>query len=280
MSNTYKEQKKAMKQPDEFQKKGILFLDWLFRNTDKVFYIAIPVILVFAASSGYKYYQEERRNDRLEELGKVQVIFEAEQRAAFNQRQEISKQIDELEKKINPPAPTGGEAVKPAAPDPKLLADKAALEKKMDDIQADHQQSTGKFLEFFKKYENTPEGWMAGMTAARLMAEQKKVADARPVLETVIAKSKDNRFYQTQSRLSLIGILEELGDYDAALTHVDALEKSVDADLKPKILLAKGRLQMLKNSKDDAKATFNSLIESHGSSPEAQKARSIQSLLN
>jgi predicted negative regulator of RcsB-dependent stress response len=280
MSNTYKEQKKAMKQPDEFQKKGILFLDWLFKNTNKVVYVAIPVILVFAASSGYKYYQEERRNDRLEELGKVQVIFEAEQRAAFNQRQDISKQIDELEKKINPPAPTGGEAAKPVTPDPKLVAEKAVLEKKMDDIQADHQQSTGKFLEFFKKYENTPEGWMAGMTAARLMAEQKKVADARPVLETVIAKSKDNRFYQTQSRLSLIGILEELGDYDAALTQVDALEKSVDADLKPKILLAKGRLQMLKNSKDDAKATFNALIESHGSSPEAQKARSIQSLLN
>jgi hypothetical protein len=37
---------------------------------------------------------------------------------------------------------------------------------------------------------------------------------------------------------------------------------------------------MLKNSNADAKATFNALIEAHGTSPEAQKARSIQSLLN
>lgn len=283
MANTYKEQKKAMKQPDEFQKKGILFLDWLMKNTNKLIYVAVPVVLVFAASAAYKYIQEERRNDRLEELGKVQVIYEAEQRAAFKQRQDIAKQIEDIEKKLNPAPAAGADPAKPApapAQDPKLIAEKETLEKKMEDIQADHQQSTAKFLEFFKKYENTPEGWMAGMTAARLLAEQKKVAEARPVLETVIDKSKDSRFYQTQARLSLIGILEELGDFDAAMTHVDSLEKTVDADLKPKILLAKGRLQMLKNAKDDAKATFNSLIESHGASPEAQKARSIQSLLN
>lgn len=285
MSNSYKEQKKSLKQPDKFQAKGIVFLDWLLKNTNKVAMVAVPVVLVFAASAGYKYFQEGRRTTRLEELGKVQVVYEAEQRIAFKQRQEISKQIDEIEKKINPapeadPAKALAAAASPKIPDPKLVAEKEALEKKMEDIKADHSGSTAQFQEFFKKFEKTPEGWMAGMTTARLLAEEKKVADAKPILESVIALSKDSSFYQTQARLSLIGILEELSDFDGALTHVEALEKIVDNDLKPKIMLAKGRLQMLKNSKDDAKATFSALILNHGASPEAQKARSIQSLLN
>ena len=150
----------------------------------------------------------------------------------------------------------------------------------MEDIKADHTKSIGLFAEYFKKHEATPEGWMAGMTNARLLTEQEKVAEAKPVLENVVKLSKESNFYQTQSRLALIGVLEELSDFDGALAQVDALDKTVDADLKPKILLAKGRLQMLKNSNADAKATFNTLIETHGTSPEAQKARSIQSLLN
>lgn len=295
MSNSYKDQKKSLKQPDKFQAKGIVFLDWLLKNTNKVAMVVVSVVAVFAASAGYKYFQEGRRTTRLEELGKVQVVYEAEQRQAFKQRQEISKQIDEIEKKINPapetdpakvaadPDPAAAAAAAamiPKTPDPKLVAEKEALEKKMEDIKADHTGSTSQFQAFYKKFEKTPEGWMAGMTTARLLAEEKKVAEAKPILESVITLSKDSNFYQTQARLSLIGILEELSDFDGALTHVEALEKIVDNDLKPKIMLAKGRLQMLKNSKDDAKATFSALILNHGASPEAQKARSIQSLLN
>jgi hypothetical protein len=37
---------------------------------------------------------------------------------------------------------------------------------------------------------------------------------------------------------------------------------------------------MLKNAKAEAKATFNSIIENHAQSPEAQKARSLITLLN
>jgi len=46
------------------------------------------------------------------------------------------------------------------------------------------------------------------------------------------------------------------------------------------VLLARGRIQMLKNARDEAKQTFSMLIENHGASPEAQKARSMQALLN
>ena len=286
MSNNYKEHKKALKQPDQFQAKGMMFLDWVMKNTNKLIMVAVPVVLVFVASAGYKYVQEQRRDKRLEELGKVQVVYEEEQRVAFKQRQDIAKQVEEIDKKLNPaadpaaPADPAKPAPAAATPDPKLVLEKTVLEKKMEDIKADHTKSIGLFAEYFKKHEGTPEGWMAGMTNARLLTEQEKIAEAKPVLETVVKVSKDSNFYQTQSRLALVGVLEELGDFDGALAQVDALDKSVEADLKPKILLAKGRLQMLKNANADAKATFNTLIETHGTSPEAQKARSIQSLLN
>jgi predicted negative regulator of RcsB-dependent stress response len=288
MSNNYKEQKKALKQPDQFQAKGLVFLDWLVQHTKKVVLVAATVVIVFSLSAAYRYYQNERRDERLEELGKVQVVYEEEQRAAFKQRQDIAKQIEEIDKKLNPaPAAAPADPTKPApapaavaTPDPKLVLEKTVLEKKMEDIKADHSKSIGLFADYFKKHEGTPEGWMAGMTNARLLTEQEKIADAKPVLENVVKLSKDSNFYQTQSRLALVGVLEELGDFDGALAQVDALDKTVEADLKPKILLAKGRLQMLKNSNADAKATFNTLIETHGTSPEAQKARSIQSLLN
>ena len=137
MSNNYKEQKKALKQPDQFQAKGIVFLDWLMKNTNKLVIVAVPVVLVFVASAGYKHIQEQRRDKRLEELGKVQVVYEDEQRAAFKQRQEIAKQIEEIDKKINPaPAAAPTDPAKPApapvaaSPDPKLVLEKTVLEKK------------------------------------------------------------------------------------------------------------------------------------------------------
>jgi len=280
MSNNYKEQKKALKQPDQFQAKGMVFLDWLIKNTNKIVMVAVPLLLVFVASIAYEMLQEQRRDKRLEELGKVQVVYEEEQRAAFKQREEIAKQIEEIDKKINPEPADEGSATAAVTPDPQLFLEKTVLEKKMEDIKADHSKSIGLFAEYFKKFEETPEGWMAGMTNARLLAEQEKIAEAKTVLESVIRLSKDSKFYQTQSRLVMVGILEELEDFDGALAQVDELDKIVDADLKPKILLAKGRIQMLKNENADAKATFSTLIEAHGASPEAQKARSIQSLLN
>ena len=118
------------------------------------------------------------------------------------------------------------------------------------------------------------------MTAARLYVDDEKFQEARPLLETVLNKSVKAPFYQVQARLAIIGLLEELGDFDKALEETAALETRAEKELLPKVLLTRGRLQMLKNAKEDAKATFAKLIETHGATAEAQKARSIQSLLN
>ena len=118
------------------------------------------------------------------------------------------------------------------------------------------------------------------MTAARVLIDQNKAAEAQPILEGILTKSKDNRFYQAQTRLTLIGLLEQSGDYDKALGQVDALDKAVGAELKPLVLLTRGRLQLLKNDKATAKTTLNQLIDSYGTSTEAQKARTMLALLN
>lgn len=282
MSSLQKEHAKQLKAPDALQARLAGILAWLLKNSRVGLYALVPVVIAVGSFLGWRYFQTHQRNARIEELGKIQVVYEGEQRKVNDARQAIGKQIEALEAKAAAPAPADPTKPAPAAPalDPQVAIQKAMLEKQAEGIKADHTVSRGQYQEYFKKYEGQPEGWLAGMTAARLLIEEEKLTEAQPLIETVLAKSKDLPFYQIQSRFALMGLLEESGDFDKALAETDALEKLVDKEMQPKVLLARGRIQMLKNSKDDAKKTFSSLIENHSASPEAQKARSIQALLN
>ena len=73
---------------------------------------------------------------------------------------------------------------------------------------------------------------------------------------------------------------EEQEKYDKALQEIDQLAKIADEDLEPRILLVRGRILILKDARAEAKKTLSQLIEKHGATPEAQKARSMQTLLN
>lgn len=278
MSSAKKEQLKSLKQPDQFQVKAMAFMDFLLKNTKVLGGVVAIVAVVMGGVYAVRGFKNKARDSRLVELGKVQLVYEGEQKKVQTEREAIQKQIEAAEagqKKIVTPADLG-DPVK----DPKVTATVEALTKKAEAIKGDHTESSRQFQEFYKKYDSTPEGWMAGMQAARLIIDQEKPAEAASLLESVLEKSKDNQFYQVQARLALISVLEDQGNYDKALSEVDALDKVVDKEMKPRVLLAKGRIQLLKNQKPEAKATFNSLIEQHGASPEAQKARSIESLFN
>jgi predicted negative regulator of RcsB-dependent stress response len=292
MSSERKVLEKQLKEPDRLQVQLTQLLAWIIKNARAlVLFVGLPVAAVVGLVFGWQAYQGQKKHGRETELGGVQVVYEAENKTATDKRQELQTKIADLDAKIqkaSAPAPAaapkeGEPAAAPApaaAPDPKLLADKAALEKERDAVKADHTESAKQFMAFYEKYPTTPEGWVAGMTAARIAMEKEKYADARPTLEAILAQSKAYPFYQVQTRLVLMGLLEELGDYDKALAETEALEKAVDTELKPRVLLARGRIQLLKNAKDDAKKTFGTLIETHGSTPEAQKARSLQALIN
>ena len=99
-------------------------------------------------------------------------------------------------------------------------------------------------------------------------------------MEVVAKESVKVPVFQIQSRMILIGINEDAGNYDAALKDAEYLISMADDELKPKVLLAKGRIQMLKDAKAEAKATLDDLIAKHANSPEAQKARSMLALIN
>lgn len=271
MTSTHKEQVKKLKSADPIQVMLNNTLAWLLQNTRIVVIAFVPIIIGVAGFFAWKYVQNNRRNARVEELGRVEVVYEGEQRQANDEREALMKKVEALDK-----AP----ATAPIAPDPAIAAQKDALQKQAEAIMATHTESRAQYEAFAKKYETKPEGWHAAMSAAKIYIDEEKFAEARPLLESVLAQSKDVPFYQVQARLTLIGILEEGGDYDKALEETAALEKQVDKELLPKVLLTRGRLQMLKNAKDEAKATFALLIENHGATPEAQKARSLQGLLN
>ena len=276
MSSAHKEHLKALKGPDQFQATGIKAVKWLTANPRLLAMLIAPVAVVAIAFFGFQTLATQRKSTRLEDLGKISAVYDSEARVASDQRQVISKKIQDIEAKLAPK----GDAQTPVAATPAQLDEKAALEKQAQAIKADHTASAQQFLNYYKTHDDNAEGWVAGMTAARVFIAQGKPTEAQPILEGVLAKSKSVRFYQVQSRITLVGLLEQSGEYDKALTQVDDLEKAVEADLKPMVLLTRGRLQLLKNDKATAKTTLSNLIDSYGSSAEAQKARTMLALLN
>lgn len=285
MTSVNKHQLKELKKPDAIQVKLSQILNWILGNVRYVGFAVVPVAIGAGAFYGFRSFQDGSKNKRLEELGKVQIVYENEQRKASEQRQAINAKIEALESPSAVKEPAEGAAPQAAkAKDPKVSEKQATLRQELALVRADHTESVEKYLEFSKKYDSDAEGWLAGMMASQILAETGKGQEARVVLEGLLAKSKDQVFYQTQGRLFLVGLLEDAEDYDRALAELDALDKVLGAlgneDFKPKVLLARGRIQLLKNAKDDAKKTFGTLVEAHAGSPEAQKARAYQTFLN
>ena len=155
-----------------------------------------------------------------------------------------------------------------------------ALRKQAEALKPDHAASTAAFLAFYQKYENHAEGWLAGMMAAHSMIGDNKLANASTLLEGIASKSKADATYQALANLELAGIAEEQGEYDRELSILTNLEISTNSDLKPKLQLMRGRALFLKGDKAGAKTTLNTLIEGYSSSTEAQKARSLLTLIN
>jgi len=277
MTSRYKEHMKELKGPDQFQVKAMSILDWAIKNVKLIAAVVVPILLIAAASLIYQYVQQKHQEARVEDLGKVEVVYMGEQRKAADARQALAKKIEAIDAQLAKSKDPKTAATVDLA---KLTAEKDQLTRQAESIEADHSQSVGLFQAFFEKNTTNAEGWAAGTTAARALIDEHKLPEARKLLETVLAKSKTNAFYQTQARFVLIGVLEEQGAFDEGLKQVDTLAKLVGQDLQPRVMLAKGRLEMLKNANTDARKTFNSLIESHATSPEAQKARALLALLH
>ncbi len=253
MSSAHKEHLKSLKSPDQFQAKAMTLIEWMVGHTKLLVLVAAPVALGVAGVYAFQSFQDSKRSSRSEELGKIQVVYDAEERKVADERDIIAKKVA----------------------DPKFAAEKDALTKQADALKADHLPSAVKYTEFFNKYKDKPEGWAAGLMAADAYLNADKVDDAIPLLEGVLANSKTVAFYQTTAGLLLANLYIQKGELDKALAQVDGLSKNATDDLQAKAKFVKAKILNLKNQKDEAKALFTEIVEKHPQSPEANKAQAM-----
>jgi len=241
--DTMSELKKSeIKGPDAFQTRMFRLMNWALINKKQVGLVLLPLLVVAAGGFIWQAVTGKIKDGRLKELARIEDQYSSETEAAY--------------KKADPAAQAASK------------------------IKADHTASLAKYLDFNKANPGNEEGWLAGLRATNISLDKDTVTQADleaaiKIVEPVIAKSMASPFHQTIGRLMAMAILEDLKRYDDALKQAGTLLGTVSDDLKPRILLGKARIEIAKNSRDDAKATLNTILEKHGSSDEATKARAL-----
>lgn len=264
-----KQSDKSLKRPDVFQEKGLGLIQFLVANKQRVALMLSPVLVVTAIGYGIFGWMNQKASARRAELAKVMSIQEEEKTDVNKRKEDIQKQID------------AARAPKPAADGkkPEVSAESLALatnlEKQMADLQPDHTKSSEAFKKFYDGNKDNVEGWMAGISWAGRQLYDGKITEARPVIEAIAKASTSNKFYQLTSRFMLVALLQDSGEFDAAIKECDLLLSLVNDEAKPSVLLAKGSIHYFKNSFADARTVLNELVDKHASSPEATKARGI-----
>jgi len=273
---------KELRKPDQFQVQVMSGMDWLQANIKPIMAGVVTLVVIAVSFFGWRFWQDSQTNSQQTELALVELEFLKESEAADKQRELLQKQIEALEAKAGTPADPAAASDTPAlvALSAEDQLAKTVAEAQLTAIKADHTASAAAYRSFHQKYPDSPEGWMAGLRAVSVMLEKREFPAARDLLAAIVAQSKNDEFYQIQGRLAYVGVLEELGEFDQALAETERLLELANEDLKPQMLLVKGRIQYLKNTKPEAIATLDTIIEQHATSPEAQKARAMRALLN
>lgn len=275
-----KDDLKKLKQPDAFQKEMFFLGDWIVKHQKALITAAIPVVVIVLLIVGWAELQSYQKSGRINELGKIDQVHDEENKKAGEVIKKIQEESEVLTKKLTEASSKLPEGTETSPEIDKLKADIEATEKKMSEVEPDHSKS----FEMYKKYSNDqsskPEGWRAGLMAAKILIDTKKFTEAEEILAPVMKESVSLRFYQTHIRLMYISLLEENGKYDEALKQVSLLLSIADddKDIEAKALLAQGRLLLLKDNKKEAFQSFDTLITKHESSAEARKAMAIKSL--
>lgn len=274
MSSEHKRLKQELKTPDPFQAKMLGFFDSLMKRKNLVFSVIGAVLAVMVVLFGYERFAGTKSDSRRGELAKVDAVYAEENDQLNKQRQGKQKEVDDIRGKLE-------KAKKDKSGDVKALEGQLAqAEKNIEAEKPNHAKSSVEYQKFYEANKDNPEGWAAGLRYTAWELGQGKLKEVRPVLEHITDKSQKYVVYQVQAGLTLISVLEDLNEHDAALQRIDSLMKTVPENIKPKLLLAKGRIQLEKNKPQEANQTLESLIKDHGSSAEADQARGLKALLN
>ncbi len=261
---------KTLDAPDAFQVQAMSVVDRLARNP-KPWFIGGGIIIALLVG-GFVFdkisdAKEEKRQDAISEIDRV---YEAEMKSYVDAREALEKQRQELVAK-NPSAVPG----QPPVETPEIKA----LNDKIHALKADNKGSAEKYEAFYKANPKAPEGLLAGLKHASYLADNNDLDGARSELEKIVADAKKEDVVQMQGLLLLISIVEDKGDFDAAVKYADQLEKVAGPELKAHAQLAKAQAQYLKKDFPSAKATLEKLIADHGTTPEAERARGLLALI-
>lgn len=262
-----------LRRPDSFQDQILKAINFIASNRKRMLMMLAPLILVGSGVYATYIWTQKKAESRRAELAKILTQFSDEENAVAKKREEIQKQIEPLR---SPKTDKDGKKTSASA---EALAMVTKLEKQMADLKPDHSKSMLDFKKFYDSNSNSTEGWMAGLRWASYELQNSQTGDVRKVVEQIAKASSANKFYQMNSRFILIGVMEESGEFDAALKECDLLMKLASEDALPSVLLAKARLQFFKKAYEDAKASLKELMDKHASSPEATKARGLMAIM-
>ncbi|MFW7379389.1 MAG: tetratricopeptide repeat protein [Oligoflexus sp.] len=267
---TNKKEDLNLKGPDMLQLKSAAVADYLRRHSKAVGAGLAVIVVAVLAGIGIKAILENQKEELRQDLTQIEKTYEDELKAFSDKQENLQNELDKLKLEQQK-----------AADDDKAALDKkvAALEAQTAEAKPDHSGSKEEFLKFYNNHKNDPSGWVAGVRYAGISLENRELEKARDILAEVAEKSNQYPIIHTQSRLMLIATLEDLGQFDEALKHAEQLLSASREELKPKVLLTKGRLLVFKEDYEQAQKTLTEIVEQHAGSQEAESAKSMMALL-
>ncbi|RZA14210.1 MAG: tetratricopeptide repeat protein [Proteobacteria bacterium] len=256
--------------PDAFQVQAYGVMDKVARNSKPLWIIGGAILALLIGGYGWKYFNHNRTEKLQNAVSEVDTIFEGEMKKYTEAREALEKKRDGVVAKL--PAPAEGQ---PPVETPEV----AAINTQIKALKPDHTASSAKYQEFYKANPKTPEGLAAGLKHAAFAAEKGDLDAAKAELQPIVADSKKLNLVHIQALLLLISIDEDKADFDSAIKNADDLVASVGPELMPRALLTKGQAQFLKKDFPGAKVTLEKIVNDHGATPEAERARGLLSLI-
>ena len=169
------------------------------------------------------------------------------------------------ESRVQPPAPPAGTTNDPTNPGGQLPGTFPTQQAKLD-------AQLPKFMAAADAYPNSQPGQIARLHAAETLAQMGRRDEAIKQYDQLTASS--NQMIARAARLGKTSDQIQAGQFDAAIATLKELSEQKDGALPNEaVLMELARAYKLAGKADDARKTFNQVVEQHADSPFATEAK-------
>ena len=169
------------------------------------------------------------------------------------------------ESRVQPPAPPAGTTNDPTNPGGQLPGTFPTQQAKLD-------AQLPKFMAAADAYPNSQPGQIARLHAAETLAQMGRRDEAIKQYDQLTASS--NQMIARAARLGKTSVQIQAGQFDAAIATLKELSEQKDGALPNEaVLMELARAYKLAGKADDARKTFNQVVEQHADSPFATEAK-------